>query len=521
MSEELKQKILVIDDDVTIRKLLTHNLSKNNYSVFAVENPSEGFEKLNNEEIDLVLCDVSMEGMNGFEFCKKVRENEKFRFIPFIFVTAKSSLEDKTQALDAGGDDMVAKPFNFPDLLIKIKSLLKRASIYKTYSIKKNLEESFSTAKSRILLVDDDQTITKLFQYNLTRAGFECITASNGVEALKLAEKTIPDVIISDIMMPEMNGFEFRKKILENEKLKSIPFIFLTAKGEETDILEGYDLGITDYMIKTAGPRVVIAKVSAIINSLGKERQKAVSELHQAADSLRAKVVPDNYPEFPGYQIVHWHQPFQGIPGGDFIDYFLLDENNLAIILGDVMGKKWGAWYFAFAYAGYVRSSIRVALQTSEEYSPGQILQQVNKSVYKDAKVSEVFATLSIITIDKTKNILKYSGAGDLPIIYKNKSSGKIEQFKSKGLLLGFAENGLYEDIAINVSSGDIVLMVTDGIIESRNKEGNQFGSKNLSSVLEKLDDNANVIEEIKKEFELFTSKKFEDDISLISIKVK
>ena len=72
-------------------------------------------------------------------------------------------------------------------------------------------------------------------------------------------------------------------------------------------------------------------------------------------------------PKLKGFKINHWHQPFQGIPGGDFLDYFTLDENRVAVILGDVMGKKWGAWYFAFAYASYVRSAMRVVLQTGKE----------------------------------------------------------------------------------------------------------------------------------------------------------
>ena len=79
--------------------------------------------------------------------------------------------------------------------------------------------------------------------------------------------------------------------------------------------------------------------------------------------------------------------PFEGIPGGDFVDYFNIDDEHLAIILGDVMGKKWGAWYFAFAYAGYVRTALRGVLQSSQKHSPSVILSEVNKSVYKDAKV--------------------------------------------------------------------------------------------------------------------------------------
>ena len=370
------------------------------------------------------------------------------------------------------------------------------------------------------MLVDDDQTLAKLFQYNLNKAGFECRIAEDPDSGMKLAKSFMPDLIISDIMMPGIDGYQFRKMLLADQNLKSVPFVFLTSKGGEDNILDGYNLGITDYVLKTAGPRVVVAKVSAIVKSLGKERQKIVTELHQAADSLRVKVVPDTSPQFKGFDIKHWHQPFHGIPGGDFIDYFKLDDNSMAVVLGDVMGKKWGAWYFAFAYAGYVRSALRVVLQTAKEFSPSDILQQVNNSVYQDAKVSEVFATLSIVVINNKTNTVKYTGAGDLPILHLDSPNGKVEKIKSKGLLLGFSAHGSYEDITINMLSGDNILLITDGIIESRNTNGDQFGSDRLQDVILKHRNTQDIIGDIKREFTEFTSGNYEDDISLISIKM-
>ena len=519
MAGQDKKSILIIDDDITIRKLISYHLTNNNYVVFEAEGASRAFEKLNEEKIDLVLCDVTMDEMDGFTFCQKVRENENFRVLPFVFVTAKNSIEDKSKAMEAGGDDIISKPFDIQDVLIKVQALIRRSEIYKVYGTKKNLEQSFSESAAKILLVDDDFSLAKLFQYNLNKAGFECEIADNAEKGLKLAKKSAPDLIISDIMMPAVDGFQFRRMLLADRELRAIPFVFLTSKGEEDDILDGYNLGITDYVLKTAGPRVVVAKVSAVIKSLGKERQKVVTELHQAADSLRVKVVPDSNPQFDGYEIKHWHQPFHGIPGGDFIDYFKMDDNNIAVVLGDVMGKKWGAWYFAFAYAGYVRSALRVVLQTAKEFSPSEILQQVNNSVYQDAKVSEVFATLSVVVLNNKTKLAKYTGAGDLPILHMDSQTGEVEKVKSKGLLLGFSAQGNYEDITLNMAQGDYLFLVTDGIIESRNSEGEQFGSDRLKETIKKYYNSDDLLFNIKKEFSSFTSEKFEDDISLISIK--
>jgi phosphoserine phosphatase RsbU/P len=521
MSPETKKSILIIDDDITVRKLISFHLEKNNYNVFSAEGPDEGFQFLHNEKVDIVLCDVSMDGMDGFSFCRKVRENEKFRVLPFIFVTARSSFEDKSRVLEAGGDDIVTKPFEIQELILKIQMLIRRSDIYKVYGIKKNLEKTFAQSIPRLLLVDDDPSMARLFLYNLEKAGYECRFAESAAEGYKTARDFLPDIIISDIMMPETDGFGFRKMLLNDNILKNTPFVFLSAKGGEDDILNGYELGINDYVVKTAGPKVVLAKINAILKSLGKERQKVVTELHEAADSLRVKVVPDHPPLVEGYEINQWHQSFQGVPGGDFIDYYSLDENNIAIIVGDVMGKKWGAWYFAFAYAGYVRSALRGVLQNTKTYSPSVILQNVNNSVYQDAKISEVFATISVVFLDTSRGVLSYAGAGDLPIVYRNKKSGEVKQIDSKGLLLGFAAEGRYKDYHILLQEGDSVFIVTDGIIESRNKEGNQFGYERLSNLIKSIDDEKNIIEKIKKEMEDFTSGSYEDDVSLITITSK
>ena len=370
---------------------------------------------------------------------------------------------------------------------------------------------------STILLVEDELNIAKLFNYNLTKAGFKCEVANNGREGLEMAEKIRPDLILSDVMMPEVDGYEFRKSLLENPELKQIPFVFLTAKGEEDDVLHGYDLEIEDYIIKTSSPKVVIAKVSAILKSLERERVKVVDEVQKAADTMGTKVVPEEFPQFEGFSIKHWHMPFKNIPGGDFIDYFTLDEDNIAIILGDVMGKRWGAWYFAVAYAGYVRSAARFVLESSNDYQPSHILNKVNESVFKDERIAEVFITLSIIILDKKNKTARYSGAGDLPLIYK---SGKVDRIISKGVLLGFSKSGEYEDVEIQLNDGDELFLVTDGITEARNKEGVLYGEEKLMEFIGGLNPDQDSLEQMQKEIFEYTGGEMDDDVSVIAVKL-
>ena len=219
--------VLVIDDDVTIRKLISHHLLSNKFNVLMAENAEDAFQILDDHSIDLVLCDVTLGNMDGFTFCTKVRENEKHRLIPFVFVSAKSSLSDKSKGMEVGGDDFITKPFDVDELLLKVRALLRRSEIYKTFGARKNVESSFSVKTPLIVLIDDDVSLSKMFQYNLKKAGFECLVANTAQDGLELAKKTVPDVIVSDIMMPEVDGYELRRLILNEPSIRSIPFIFL------------------------------------------------------------------------------------------------------------------------------------------------------------------------------------------------------------------------------------------------------------------------------------------------------
>ena len=115
--------------------------------------------------------------------------------------------------------------------------------------------------------------------------------------------------------------------------------------------------------------------------------------------------------------------------------------------------------------------------------------------------------------------LLKYSGAGDIPLMFKNTQTGKIESISSQGSLLGFTEDGKYEDTFVKLKSGDSIFMVTDGIMESRSKDGEAFGAQRFHQVLSETSPNNDDFDKIKSDFESFTGGQFEDDVSMINIK--
>ena len=513
------KKILIVDDDQVTRKVISFALKKNHYIPFEAEDATDAFDVLNKEDISLVFCDVFLGDVDGFEFCQKVREQERYRALPFIFITAANSAEEKTKAFNIGADDFIVKPFNVEDLLIKANSILKRVEIYKVYGLKKKFDESFLNQTSKILLVDDDPLIAKLFSISLQNFGYDCRIEINAIDGYETCKTFQPDLVLSDFMMPDIDGFQFRKMLLNDPLTRDIPFIFLTANDSEDVMFDGFGLDIKDFILKTTNPKVIAVKIDNFIKNLKKERQGALNELQQAADSISMEVVPSEAPKFKGYLLNHWHVPYKGIPGGDFIDYIPFGDNKMVVVLGDIMGKKWGAWFFAFSFIGYIRSAIRVVLKNYADATSADILNKVNETVYADAKISEIFTTVSIIVIDNKKFTAQYSGAGDLPAIHFDAYSRIVEQKKSDGLLLGLSDDGLYNPVEIPLAKGDSLFLYTDGIVESRGINGDQFGNKLLLSTIAETPEKQSPFDYLKDTFSKYTENHFEDDVSLVQIK--
>jgi len=119
--------------------------------------------------------------------------------------------------------------------------------------------------KEKILVIEDDKHISKLVKYNLEKAGYDSTVVEDGEEALDVLGKQGADLIILDIMLPKMDGFEVCRAIKQNNKLKNIPVIMLTAKGEEVDRIVGLELGADDYVVKPFSPRELMLRVKAIL----------------------------------------------------------------------------------------------------------------------------------------------------------------------------------------------------------------------------------------------------------------
>ena len=128
----------------------------------------------------------------------------------------------------------------------------------------------------KILLVDDEPDILEIVGYNLSNEGYQVITAENGVEAVKKAKKERPQLIILDVMMPEMDGIEACENIRKHPELKDVVITFLTARGEDYSQVAGFDAGADDYITKPIKPKVLVSKVKALLRRFKDEVKDTV-----------------------------------------------------------------------------------------------------------------------------------------------------------------------------------------------------------------------------------------------------
>lgn len=369
----------------------------------------------------------------------------------------------------------------------------------------------------KILIVDDEIIQLMLLQKLLENGGFEVVKSNSVDSAMKILEKEIPDLIISDIEMGEKDGFAFKELLLTKDTLKDIPFLFLTSHNDQLFVQRGLDLKAIDYIPKGIPQNQLLAKINNILATVQEQKEKSINELKIVADKLNLKNVPSKGLRLNKFEIKIFHKTFQNHPGGDFIDLIKISDRYTFLVLGDVMGKKWGAWFFSFTFLSYIRSAIRICVFDGN-LSVANIMQRINQVIHADDFLDDIYSTLSLVMIDDEEGILTYSGASDLPVLAYEAQSKKVKQYKSKGLLLGFFENGSFNEQEIESTKDDRIYLLSDGAIDFESngvkKTDISFFISQLEGLLQQGSDFENVTSKI------FNTEKYQvDDCSLIQIK--
>jgi sigma-B regulation protein RsbU (phosphoserine phosphatase) len=322
-----------------------------------------------------------------------------------------------------------------------------------------------TTQQRKILVVDDDLVMSKVMEKIFTKEGYICRSIQSAHEAFNMLQSFRPDIILSDYEMPGINGFEFRQQLLQNASWKDIPFIFLTSHSEDGLMLGGLHLSAMDFIIKGTPYPVIVSKIENILNRLQHEHERSIEELRKAAERLSISSIPDAEPQIEGYEIRFWNKSYQNYPGGDFMDYIRADDRYTFILVGDIMGKKWEAWFFTFGYLSYIRSAIRFCI-LDRNLSCLEIVKKINKVVCLDDSLKGILSSLTLMRLDRYSGEVVYTGAGDFPLLHYSAKNQSTEVISSGGLLLGLQNEGYFDEQVIKLQGGDKLLAFTDGVTD-------------------------------------------------------
>ena len=267
--EKKKEKILVVEDSELIRQVIVRELRQAGYTVFQGRDGEEALSLARKEKPDLITLDIIMPGISGYETCKRLRDDPITMDTPVIMVTSCDSPEERTKGFEAGAVEYFVKPFAAEQLANFIKVLF---------------ETRKTRRKETAVVIEDTKTTLAIIKHILKKQGIKVITAENGKEGLEKIKKFAPDIIVCDIFMPVMDGFQVCHEVKTSPFTRQIPVILLTSSGKKEDTLKGLALGASDYIVKPFDEDELLGRVNNLLAN-----KKLYDELRAANVELEQK----------------------------------------------------------------------------------------------------------------------------------------------------------------------------------------------------------------------------------------
>jgi len=384
----------------------------------------------------------------------------------------------------------------------------------KIYDVKNN--------SARILIVDDEEVNLKVLTNYLGLAGYSVNAVSSGVKAMDLiSENGIPDIILLDIMMPVMSGYEVCRKLRHDYPQYELPIVMLTAKNQPQDIVAGFESGANDYISKPFDKNELFSRVKNLIELKNAIRNynelSLIKEELSIARKIQQAIIPLRIPEVPGVKIAAKYEPMSAV-GGDFYDFHFINKNLIGVFIADVTGHG--------VPAAIIGAMLKAAfsLSFSEALNPASVLKTINSVLYNH--ISGRFVTANYTLIDLEKGKLISSSAAHWPTFLLRENNNEISEIFSKGPIMGFLPDSSYKCIEKEIEPGDRIVFFTDGIIEQRNSKGEMYSEERFKKfIVSNRDSNPEMfherlfhsLHEWSGEFEKYS---FEDDITNLVVDI-
>ena len=346
------------------------------------------------------------------------------------------------------------------------------------------LEEGRS--KADILIVDDTPANLRLLSKMLRDADYHVRPVPDGELALNAARSNSPDLILLDIKMPGLNGYQVCTRLKGDRSTRDIPVIFISALDEIQDKVEAFNVGGLDYITKPFQLEEVLARVRTHLElrelqiQLQEKNRRMEAELTLAGEVQRS-FLPVGIPETPGWQISFELMPARKT-SGDFYDVFRLPDERIGLITADVVDKGIGAALFMALCYGLLKTSIM-----DHPSQPEQVFSMVNQRILEYTTANQ-FLTIFYGILDIKSGQLVYCNAGHCPpLLCRNSGAGSVEELQKGGLPLGIYKNRTWSREFAVISPGDVLVVYTDGITEADNGKGEFYGEARLKETINNL----------------------------------
>ncbi|UCC64007.1 MAG: SpoIIE family protein phosphatase [Anaerolineae bacterium] len=333
--------------------------------------------------------------------------------------------------------------------------------------------------KGNILIVDDAPANLRLLSQMLAEQGYHVRPVPDGPLALAAVQAELPDLILLDVRMPEMNGYEVCERLKADTETRDIPIIFISALDATQDKVRAFGAGGVDYVTKPFQVEEVLARVEThlALRSLQTRLQEANRKMERElalAGEVQASFLPRELPSIPGWQLSATLKPARQA-SGDFYDFISLPNARLGFVVADVTDKGAGA-------ALYMALSCTLIRTYAVEYpvQPELVLSAVNRRILADTSASQ-FVTVFYGTLDPATGTLVYCNAGHCPPYHvRDENGGDVRELIGTGVPLGIFADRTWGQRVVQLDPGDALVLYTDGITEARSEQVHFFGEERL-----------------------------------------
>ncbi len=341
----------------------------------------------------------------------------------------------------------------------------------------------------RLLVVDDTEVNRDLLNRRLAALGHSITTAENGRQALEILGRGGIDLVLLDIMMPEMDGFEVLERMRADTALSRVPVIMISAVDEIESVARAIELGAADYLPKPFNAVVLRARVGATLEKkrLQDAEQRHAHEMERELEigrQIQRDFLPETLPEPPGWQIASAFHPARQV-AGDFYDAFALEDGRVALVVGDVCDKGVGAALFMALFRSLLRSHAELhGAGTPAAAAARSIVALTNDYIARTHGRSNMFATIFFGILDPATGALAWVNGGQEPPILRRRG-GAIERLDPTGPAVGAMPGMEFTAKTTALARGDLLLAFTDGASEARSPAGKFYGEDSLAGLVE------------------------------------